>query len=238
MRIALILPLLALSACGQNAPHYDSNGQLVCDGSDIPIYSNRFVPQAGASGVATPADALNGKTQSDANAQIPSAGSDDVSAMTVSCGQADCAAGQVAVEIAPDPSAQGGDGIGGAPFSEGKPATGGGTTDTPGSPGGNGAMDPPAKIICTAPPPACAKGLSPQFTGKQTWECTDCSLVVTYGGQYGNVRRCASAPTIVCPDGQVPTWVYEDEQWECKPTCDNGQYDQHTIGGQMVCVPC
>ncbi len=232
MRIALILPLLALSACSQNTPHYDSNGQLVCDGSDVPIYSNRFVPQAGASGVATPTDALNGKTQSDPNAAIPSAGSDDVSAMTVTCGQANCAPGQVAVDIAPDPSASTGDGIAGAPLSEGKPSTG---TDTP---GGDGTTQASATILCTAPPPVCAKGLSPQFTGKQTWECTDCSLVVTYGGQYGNVRRCASAPTIVCPDGQVPTWVYEDEQWECKPTCDNGQYDQHTIGGQLVCVPC
>jgi hypothetical protein len=63
-------------------------------------------------------------------------------------------------------------------------------------------------------------------------------VVITYGAQYGNYSRCASAPTISCPSGQVPTWVFQDEQWECQGTCDNGQYDQHTVNGSTVCVPC
>ncbi len=45
-------------------------------------------------------------------------------------------------------------------------------------------------------------------------------------------------PTVVCPQGQTPTWSYDKEDWECDPTCDNGMYDQHTIDGQLVCVPC
>ena len=73
---------------------------------------------------------------------------------------------------------------------------------------------------------------------KHTWECTDCALVVTYGFLYGNYRRCVNEPHVNCPEGQVPTWVVEDEQWECKRTCDNGQYDRHAIQGQTVCVPC
>jgi hypothetical protein len=63
-------------------------------------------------------------------------------------------------------------------------------------------------------------------------------MVVTYGGIYGNYRRCVSTPTLTCPGGEVPTYSYELENWECKPTCDNGMYDRHTINGQLVCVPC
>ena len=92
---------------------------------------------------------------------------------------------------------------------------------------------------CAPPAPTCAAGLSPQYSlSKSIWECTDCSLVVTYGGIFGNYRRCVSSPTITCPVEQVPTYSYEGEIWECKPTCDNGMYDQHTISGQLVCVPC
>ena len=97
---------------------------------------------------------------------------------------------------------------------------------------------PTAKLFCTDPPPSCPQGQSPQFTSKKTWECTDCGLVVTYGGIYGNYRRCVNKPHLNCPAGNVPTWVFEDEQWECKTKCDNGQYDQHTVEGTLVCVPC
>lgn len=92
---------------------------------------------------------------------------------------------------------------------------------------------------CVEAPPSCPEGQSPQYVfSSSTWECTDCSVVITYGSSYGNYTRCASAPTISCPEGQVPTWVYEDEQWECQDTCDNGAYDQHTVSGSTVCVPC
>jgi hypothetical protein len=96
--------------------------------------------------------------------------------------------------------------------------------------------------VCAPPPPSCPEGQSPQFTQKNAWECTDCALVVSYGSIYGNFRRCVNEPKLQCPDGQVPTWVFEDDQWECQwecqDTCDNGQYDQHTINGTTVCVPC
>jgi hypothetical protein len=92
---------------------------------------------------------------------------------------------------------------------------------------------------CAPPPPSCPAGQSPQFVySSSTWTCTDCSVVITYGGAYGNYTRCASAPTISCSSGQVPTWVVNDEQWECQNTCDNGQYDQHSVAGSTVCVPC
>jgi hypothetical protein len=92
---------------------------------------------------------------------------------------------------------------------------------------------------CAAAPPSCPNGQSPQYVfSSSTWQCTDCSVVITYGGTYGNYTRCASAPTISCQTGQVPTWVVNDEQWECQDTCDNGQYDQHAVAGSTVCVPC
>jgi hypothetical protein len=94
-------------------------------------------------------------------------------------------------------------------------------------------------VQCVEPPPSCPGGQSPQYVfSSSTWQCTDCSVVITYGSTYGNYSRCASAPTISCPSGQVPTWVYQDEQWECQTTCDNGQYDQHLVSGSTVCVPC
>jgi hypothetical protein len=155
--------------------------------------------------------------------------------MTVSCGTATCGPGQVAVETPPMVGGPGGPGTG-APTASGAAS---GAASPPSAAGSSsGQLPPPGTLTCADPPPSCPAGQSPQFTTKQTWECTDCSLVVTYGGQYGNYRRCVNAPQLVCPDGQVPTWVFEDEQWECKPTCDNGQYDQHTINGQLVCVPC
>jgi hypothetical protein len=94
-------------------------------------------------------------------------------------------------------------------------------------------------LHCVEPPPSCPQGQSPQYVfSSSTWQCTDCSVVITYGSAYGNYSRCASAPTISCPSGQVPTWVFQDEQWECQTTCDNGQYDQHSVSGSTVCVPC
>src|SRR5262249_24835545 len=94
-------------------------------------------------------------------------------------------------------------------------------------------------VLCAAPPPSCPDGQSPQYVfSSSTWECTDCSVVISYGGAYGNYTRCGRAPAISCQDGQVPAWVYEDEKWECQTECDNGRYDQHTVGGATVCVPC
>jgi hypothetical protein len=260
MKRMLALPLLTLLACGGHNVQTDYQS-LECSGGEVPVFSNRFVPQPGGSGVATGADAAAGMINSSgpsgggvaggaAGPGAPTSGAptsgapagDDggpLTAMTVACGQAMCAPGQVAVEVPPVVT---GGPIGapttGAPTAGGAASSGAaGVGDSVGTPAPPQLM-PPGTIVCTDPPPPCPAGQSPQYTSKQTWECTDCSLVVTYGGQYGNYRRCVSTPHLDCPNGQVPTWVFEDEQWECKPTCDNGQYDQHMIQGQLVCVPC
>ncbi|HEY3816472.1 MAG TPA: hypothetical protein VGL81_04840 [Polyangiaceae bacterium] len=94
-------------------------------------------------------------------------------------------------------------------------------------------------VQCVDAPPSCSAGQSPQYVySSATWQCTDCSVVITYGGSYGNYTRCVSAPTVSCPSGQVPTWIVDEEQWECQDTCDDGQYDQHEINGATICVPC
>jgi hypothetical protein len=98
---------------------------------------------------------------------------------------------------------------------------------------------PAGAVGCAEPPPSCPGGESPQYLfSSSTWECTGCDLVVTYGATYGNYSRCASTPTIECGSGEVPTWDLDSEQWGCKPTCDNGDYDQHSVDGSTVCVPC
>jgi hypothetical protein len=173
------------------------------------------------------------------------AGGAGITAMVATCGPSPCAAGQVAVEAPPVPAATpavagtsatiAGPAIGlstGAPVADptaGAPAL---------APSPSPSPSPTTTLVCAPPPPSCPQGQSPQFTMKQTWECTDCSLVVTYGFLYGNYRRCVNMPDIQCPVGEVPTWVFEHEQWECKSTCDNGQYDQHLAQGLLVCVPC
>jgi hypothetical protein len=92
---------------------------------------------------------------------------------------------------------------------------------------------------CVEAPPSCPDGQSPQYVfSSASWQCTDCALVVTYGGTYGNYSRCTSAPTVQCSDGQVPTWDADSESWQCETTCDNGDYDQHEVDGSTVCVPC
>jgi hypothetical protein len=275
MKAFTALPLLVLAGCGGNRSS-QLNQPIVCTGGDVPIYSNRFAPQAGSSGVATGADAAAGKTNSDPSSGDPSTGGvataipgtpaspppapsspssppvdqADLTAMTVTCGQANCAPGQVAVLAPPMVASPGSGGSAGAPPSG--PATttgvstGRATSDSTGDSTGDSTATPPAApqlmpegtLLCAAPPPSCPAGQSPQYTSKGTWECTDCSLVVTYGGLYGNYRRCVSMPNVDCSNGEVPTWVFEDEQWECKTKCDNGQYDQHTIQGTLVCVPC
>jgi hypothetical protein len=260
------LALLACQASGPNDT--TSQQAPLCSGTDVPIYTNRFAVQYGGSGVATAPEAAAGVVSSDAPAggiagtpapttggptttgtgTAADAGTGDgtYTAMTMTCGVAPCAPGQVAAEAPPAVTAGTGTATGGiatAGPTAAAPPTRTATTDvaapsTSAPVAGAAASTPPPNLVCAPPPPACPEGQSPQFTGKHTWECTDCSLVVTYGGLYGNYRRCVNMPHLTCPDGAVPTWVYEDEQWECKTKCDNGQYDQHTVQGVMVCVPC
>jgi len=281
MRVTLVLAFLGLAACTSHNPGATTQA-ITCDSGQTAVFTNRFLPTPGASGVATGEDAANGKTNSDGpvsggssgGAPTPTGGDfigDDsgtgkstppnpttkpidgpITAMVASCKPTMCAPDQVAVEIPPMAGGNSGgvsEGGGAPPSSTGeeRPATDDSTGNataadapalpTPSTPP-NVQLSPPGTLLCVSPPPACDNGESPQFNSKGQWECTDCAIVVTYGGAYGNYRRCANAPTIKCDDGQVPTWVFETETWECKKTCDNGQYDQHTIGGELVCVPC
>jgi len=196
--------------------------------TDLPLAGPAIAPTATDAG--PPAETPPASAGADAGAGGGDAGSGLITAMIGSCGPAPCSAGQVAVEAPPK-----------------APATTAPTTAPAGRPAAPAASDAPAAtpapastttLVCAPPPPSCPEGQSPQFTMKQTWECTDCSLVVTYGYLYGNYRRCVNMPHIKCPDGEVPTWVFEHEQWECKTKCDNGQYDQHLADGLLVCVPC
>jgi hypothetical protein len=72
-------------------------------------------------------------------------------------------------------------------------------------------------------------------------DATNANLVViSYGGIYGNGGVCAGPPPQqACPSaGQVWTWNFLSEEWDCQDECNNGQYDQRMFGNQTVCVPC
>src|SRR5262252_2058046 len=64
------ISLLAVLGCQGGGAHDTTSQQqaLVCEGADVPIYRNRFAAQAGASGVATGAQAAEGVISSDAPA--------------------------------------------------------------------------------------------------------------------------------------------------------------------------
>jgi hypothetical protein len=104
-----------------------------------------------------------------------------------------------------------------------------------------------AVVTCVDSPPTCPNGQSPSYAPNGKWHCLPLcdpsnpnTVVITYGGTYGNTSICAGAPpTMACPtQGQVWTWDFAVEEWVCAAECNNGQYDQHTYGGQTVCVPC
>jgi hypothetical protein len=231
MRTSSILSVVFFTACaGQRSTPRSAYEPVSCGGSETAIYTPRFTAQYGTSGVASGADAAAGSLNSaDPSASVPAA-DPDLTPMLVMCGSSSCGDGQVEVDIpAPTGGAAGGGAISGIDS----------TGPTVGAPPTTTTTNSQATVICADPPPYCTGGLAPQYDDvKKQWECADCTLVVTYGGIYGNERRCTSLPDVACPEGQVPTWVYEDDQWECDPTCDNSQYDQHVIAGETVCVPC
>jgi hypothetical protein len=145
--------------------------------------------------------------------------------------------------------------------SDGTPTTSGvGTGETPSSgpavPATSSSSPSPAptpptvtasEVICTSPPPACPSGQAPSYAPAGFWHCLplcnpeDSSLVViSYGSTYGNGGVCAGPPPLfMCATpGDVWTWNYLTEAWQCEPKCDNGQYDQRSYEGEIVCVPC
>ncbi len=227
MRSVGLTVVLLCTGCGMGiAPPATKKAtqEITCDQGQVPVYKNRFQPVSGASGVAAGADAYNGQVSADRPDAPPvpvdTTPADDggLSAMTVTCGEAACPDGQVAVE---DPAraptyGTGAGGISGGGDFAGDPA-GGAPAPSPDTPPAPPAT-PPAATVCAPPPPDCAPGQSPQFTVQKTWECTDCSLVVTYGGVYGNYRRCVNAPTVVCGEGEVPTWRSKTSSGSARPS--------------------
>ena len=100
--------------------------------------------------------------------------------------------------------------------------------------------DPAAEMAtsrCVGVPPVCTAGQHLDFEGDR-WVCRTCEVVIQYGSLFGGRRVCARRPVLACPSGKVPTLVYETNTWECRQTCDNGEYDQLMLDNRLVCVPC
>jgi len=92
---------------------------------------------------------------------------------------------------------------------------------------------------CVEPPRSCPPDLHPYYTQAGVWRCErGCEVVVTYGGLYDGLIVCAERPNVTCPRGQTPHYAFESEVWECRPMCDNGQYDIHMLGSVVICIPC
>jgi hypothetical protein len=97
----------------------------------------------------------------------------------------------------------------------------------------------PDMFRCVSPPPSCPPDLFPYYTQAGTWRCErGCEVLITYGHLYDGLVVCGPRPDVVCPRGQTPHYAFESEVWECRPMCDNGQYDIHMLGSQVVCIPC
>ncbi len=97
----------------------------------------------------------------------------------------------------------------------------------------------PDMFRCVSPPRSCPPDLYPYFPQAGEWRCErGCEVIVTYGGLYDGLIVCAERPTVTCPRGQTPHYAFESEVWECRPMCDNGQYDIHMLGSAVICIPC
>lgn len=95
------------------------------------------------------------------------------------------------------------------------------------------------RSLCVPPPSECPEGQSASYSGYAHWTCEPpCELIIHYGHIYGGQNVCAGWPDVRCPDGQAPTFVFETQEWSCRPTCDNGLYDRIDLGGLLVCIPC
>lgn len=97
----------------------------------------------------------------------------------------------------------------------------------------------PDQFRCVPPPPPCPPDLHPYYTQAGQWRCErGCELLITYGHLYDGLVVCAPRPDVTCPPGQTPHYAFESEVWECRPMCDNGQYDIHRLGSLIICIPC
>ncbi len=91
--------------------------------------------------------------------------------------------------------------------------------------------------MCVPPPPRCPAGQQIDYRAGSL-VCVPCELIIQYGAIYSGRRVCAPIPHLECSGGLTPTFVFETQTWECRTTCDNGLYDQHFLGGMLICVPC
>jgi len=94
-------------------------------------------------------------------------------------------------------------------------------------------------LVCVPPPPECPAGTFANYVASGAWRCDPpCDYLIHYGSIYGGRNVCAGRPMLSCSSGQVPTFVYETQVWQCRATCDNSLYDRIMIDGLLVCVPC
>lgn len=95
------------------------------------------------------------------------------------------------------------------------------------------------RVVCApAPSVTCGKGEQLDYDQSRGWQCVDCALVVQFGHLFDFERVCASDVRLNCWEGTTPTFVETRRRWECRPRCDNGEYDLVTIEGRLVCIPC
>ena len=97
----------------------------------------------------------------------------------------------------------------------------------------------PDMYRCVPPPTECPPDLHPYYTQAGQWRCErGCEVLITYGHLYDGLVVCGPRPDVTCPPGQTPHYAFESEVWECRPMCDNGQYDIHRLGSTVICIPC
>lgn len=92
---------------------------------------------------------------------------------------------------------------------------------------------------CVPPPSDCPPGQYPSYVGGGTWQCQGpCDWIIHYGHIYDFQNHCADRPMLSCPDGQVPTFVLETRNWQCRDVCNNFWYDRIYVDGMLYCIPC
>jgi hypothetical protein len=255
-RMALLCVLVSATwACSHGGEDLNQAALDQCAAGQTVLYAKVTPPSAGVNGASGIADApavLGGGGPSSAPATSSGADSSTLFASTTAtCVPAVCPPDQVAVPQLIGTGSSSSAGTSGAIESPPVSPRAGTATPTPVSPPATPApatIDAgPGDVICTSPPPECPAGQAPSYAPAGYWHCmplcdaNDPNLVViSYGGIYGNGGICAGPPPqqACSTTGQVWTWNYLNEDWECAPECDNGQYDQHTFGNQTVCVPC